>query len=239
MFSNTIEWQYLIKNIPRLLNTIPFTLMVVFISAFFGILLGILVTAVRIRKPLIISQCIQVYVSFTRGTPGIIQLFVVYYGLPVFLRLFGVDINQLSRTAFAILTLVLHNASFASEVFLPTWKSIDKGQHDAADSIGMSSHQKLWRILIPQMVPIALPNLGNLLINLIKDTSLLFTIGIVDLMGQAKTIIASDYGIGKIEIYLIIAAIYWFLTFATERGICGLENHFSRKTSHRRLIRRD
>ena len=218
-----IDFAYIEKIFPKLIQMVPFTFLIVLVSGFFGILLGVIVTVIRIKKTRMLFQIVSVYVSFTRSTPGLIQLFVVYYGLPVLLSAFGININQWSRTAFAILTLILHNGAYSSEILRPAYLAVGKGQHDAADSVGLTSTQKLIRIIAPQMVPIALPSLANLLMDLIKDTSLLFTIGVVDLMGRAKMIIGNDYGVGQLEVYITIAAIYWFVSAIAEKGISEME----------------
>lgn len=221
--SSGIDINYLAKVLPKLTATLPLTLFVVLIAGVLGFLLGMIVTAIRIKKVKVLFHIVAVYVSFIRSTPGLIQLFVVYYGVPVLFKSFGIDINQWSRTAFAILTLILHNGAYVSEILRPAYLAVDKGQRDAADSIGMTGMQKLIRIISPQVVPVALPSLGNLLIDLIKDTSLLFTIGVVDLMGKAKLIIANDYGIGKLQVYIAVAVIYWAISAVTEKGIHTLE----------------
>lgn len=217
-------FEYVANILPKLIKMIPLTLFVVLVAGISSFFLGVIVTAIRIKKVKVLFQIISVYVSFMRSTPSLIQLFVVYYGLPIIFKLAGVDIQQWSRTGFAILTLVLHNGAYLSEVMRPAYLAVDKGQHDAADSIGLTRTQKFFRIICPQVVPIALPSLGNLLIDLIKDTSILFTIGVVDLMGKAKLIISNDYGVGQLKVYVTIAVIYWIISIIAEKGIKALEN---------------
>lgn len=216
--------EYVAKILPKLIKMLPLTLFVVMVAGVISFFLGVIVTAIRIKKVKVLFQIISVYVSFMRSTPSLIQLFVVYYGLPIIFKVAGVDIQEWSRTAFAILTLVLHNGAYLSEVMRPAYLAVDKGQHDAADSIGLTGTQKFFRIICPQVVPIALPSLGNLLIDLIKDTSILFTIGVVDLMGKAKLIITNDYGVGQLKVYITVAVIYWIISIIAEKGIQALEN---------------
>lgn len=207
----------------KLLENVPVTLLVMLLSAVVALFLGIAVTAVRLKKVKVLYPLASVYISFSRGTPILIQLFVIYYGAPLLFRLAGIDINGWSQIAFAVITLVFHNAAIFSEIARPAYLAVDKGQHDAADSIGMTGAQKVFRIICPQAVPIALPSLGNLLIDLIKDTSILFTIGVVDLMGRAKLIIANNYGIGKVTVYIAVALIYWAISALAEGGVRLLE----------------
>jgi L-cystine transport system permease protein len=222
--SSGTGFEYIAKILPKLMTVVPLTLLVVLVAGVLGFFLGIIVTAIRVKKVKVLFQIVSVYVSFMRSTPSLIQLFVVYYGMPILFKLAGIDIQQWSRTGFAILTLVLHNGAYLSEVMRPAYLAVDKGQHDAADSIGLTGTQKFLRIICPQVVPIALPSLGNLLIDLIKDTSILFTIGVVDLMGKAKLIITSDYGVAQLKVYIILAIIYWIISAAAEKGIHILED---------------
>ena len=108
-----------------------------------------------------------------------------------------------------------------SEYLRPAYLAVDRGQHDAADSIGMTGFTKLRRIILPQMLPIAWPNLENAFVELVKDTSVLFVIGLTDIMGMAKKIISNDYGVKKLEVYLAAAAIYGCITFAVSK-LCQL-----------------
>lgn len=223
-----IDFEYIAKVFPKLIEVIPITLFVVLIAGLFSIFLGAIITVVRVKKVKVLFPIVSVYVSFARSTPILIQLFVVYYGAPLLFKPIGIDINNWSRTAFAIIALVLHNGAYFSEVMRPAYLAVDKGQHDAADSIGLTGTQKFIRIICPQVVPIALPSLGNLLIDLIKDTSILFSIGVVDLMGRAKLIIANDYGIGKVQVFIAVAIIYWIISAVSEKGIHALEKRTER-----------
>ncbi len=221
--SSGISPAYLTGIFIKLMENVPITLLVVLISGVLAFFLGAAVSAVRIQKIKILYPLFSIYISFARSTPILIQLFVIYYGSPLLFSLAGIDINQWGQTVFAIITLIFHNAAILSEIARPAYLAVDKGQHDAADSIGLSGFHKVMRIIVPQMVPIALPSLGNLLIDLIKDTSILFTIGVVDLMGRAKQIIANNYGIGKVYVFIVVALIYWFLSAVAEKFIRIIE----------------
>jgi L-cystine transport system permease protein len=94
--------------------------------------------------------------------------------------------------------------------------SVDKGQLDAADSIGMTGMMKFRRVILPQMLPIAWPNIENALIELVKDTSVLFVIGLFDIMGMAKMFIQNDYGVKKLEVYIAAGIVYWCIIFFVE-----------------------
>lgn len=221
-----IDLVYILKILPKFIGVVPYTLLIITISGMLGLLLAIIITTIRIKKIKIVNELTGVYISFFRSTPGIIHLFLVYYGLPIFLKLFGIDINWWSRSAYSILALVLFNGAYLSEILRPAYLAVDKGQHEAAESIGLTGFKKLYRIIFPQALPIALPNLGNALIDLIKDTSVLFIIGLVDIMGKAKLLIANDYGVKKLEVYITVGIIYWVLISIADFGIKTIEKKY-------------
>jgi L-cystine transport system permease protein len=122
---------------------------------------------------------------------------------------------------------VAYNGAFMSEIIRPAYLSVGKDQQDAAKSIGMTNWQRLSRIIFPQVLPIALPSLTTALIDLLKDTSLLFLIGLVDLMGQADILISNSYGIYQVEVYVAIAFIYWGMSSVIIWVNKKIENRFS------------
>lgn len=221
----------MLEIIPGFISALPLTLAVIICSEAFGLLLSIIVTCIRMKRIRVLHTLMELYISFTRSTPILLQLLLVYYGLPVFLALFGVNINFWSKVVFAIVTLVLHNGAFLSEVLRPAYLAVDRGQHEAADSLGLTAYQKLTRIIIPQILPIALPRLGNALINLIHDTSILFVIGLIDLMGNASSLISNDYGSRQIEVYLTVALIYWAISYLADKVV----QYFEKKTEKYQL----
>lgn len=218
-----MDLKFIMNIFPSLIKTLPLTIYIVVVTAILGFLLAIVVTALRIKKVPFISQLLNIYTSFMRSTPGLIHIFIVYYGLPVIFALIGININMISRVTFSIVALVLYNGAFVSEILRPSYLAIPTAQHEAATSVGMTNWQKLIRIIFPQVLPIALPSLGNALIDLLKDTSLLFLIGLIDIMGQADIIIANTLGVYQLEVYVAVALIYWALSVVLEQTISFLE----------------
>lgn len=223
-----IDFKYIANIFFNLAEKLPITLWVVLIAGVFGFFWAVIVTVIRIKKVKIIFPIILVYISFIKSTPVLLQLFVVYYGVPILFKSIGIDINDWSRTAFAIVTLVITYGAYLSDVMRPAYLAVNKGQHDAADSIGSTGTQKFIRIICPQLFPIALPSLCNLLLELIKETSILFAIGVVDLMGEAKLIIANNYGIGKMQVFIAVAIMYWIISVAVEKEINLLEKRYQK-----------
>ena len=209
-----MDFEYLLDVTPALLGKLPLVLGVVVSSAVGGFTLAVLVTALRLRRVPLLHPLLEGYVSFMRCTPGIIHILLVYYGLPVLLGAFGIHIDALSKVAFAVITLVLSAGAVMSEVMRPALLAVSPEQREAALSVGMTRTQTALRVTAPQALPVALPNLGNAVIALLDDTSLLFLIGVIDLMGLAEVLISDSYGIHKLEVYVAIALIYWACTIA-------------------------
>lgn len=216
---------YIIEVFPKLLATLPITLLIIIISAILGLLLSIGVTYLRIKNFKILGTFLEMYVSFMRSTPILIQLFIVFYGLPVLMRSLGFTMDFGAITS-CIVALIIYNGAYLSEILRPAYLSVDRGQHEAADSLGYTPFEKFRKVILPQLTPIALPGLGNAVVYLVHDTSLIFTIGVVDIMGQAKLILANNYGENKIEMYLTIALLYWLVCLVSDR-IIKLFEHFT------------
>lgn len=221
-----IDILYVLETLLKLLKVAPYTIFIIIVSGTLGVLLAIIVTFIRVKKIKLWNSLIGIYISFFRSTPCIIHLFLIYYGLPIVLALIDIDISWWSKTVFATVALVLFNGAYVSEILRPAYLSVDRGQHEAAESIGLAGFKKFYRIICPQALPIALPSLGNAVIDLIKDTSVLFIIGLVDIMGKAKLIIASDYGVKKLEVYIAVGIIYWGITFLSDIGMKSLEKKY-------------
>lgn len=212
----------------QVLDRLPVTLLMLILSLFFALLLSIVIAVIRIQKVPVLYQISTVYLSFTRATPLLVQLFLVYFGLPKFLLIFHIDINSFDRLFFAILAFTLHTAAYLSEVVRGAYLAVGKQQLEAAYSVGMTYFQALRRIILPQAFVIALPNMGNTTIELFKDTSLAFTIGIIDIMGQARIILGNNYGLGLFQIYLVISIVYWMVCLAIELVVDRLERMFKK-----------
>ncbi|MCZ0716996.1 amino acid ABC transporter permease [Aerococcus kribbianus] len=223
-----MDISYMVNILPQLLRYLPITIYIFILASVLGIALASLVTWLRLKHLPILHWLLEIYVSFMRATPGIIHIFLVYYGLPVLLRLVGINIGHLSRMLYTVLALVLYNGAFISEILRPAYLAVEANQREAAMSIGMTKWQANKRIIIPQMLPIALPSINNAVVDLLKDTSLLFLIGLVDIMGQAEILIAQNYGVYQLEVYLVVGLIYWLLCLVIDGAFQGLSRSWSR-----------
>lgn len=225
--TNVFEWELIFTNIPKLMKYLPITLQVAFLSYFFSLLVGLLVAIVRIKKPKVIYQLVGFYVSFTRGTPILVQLYATYFGIPMILQLINLkfntnfSINFIPNIVFALVALSLNDAAYSSEYIRASIESVDKGQREAAHSIGMTAFQTMWRIVIPEALVVALPSLGNSLISLIKGTSLVFTCAVVDITAGGRLIAGRNYRF--FEMYISLAIIYWIITVVVSKVFSFLE----------------
>ncbi|OIS56255.1 amino acid ABC transporter permease [Staphylococcus equorum] len=195
----------------QVLQQLPLTLLMIIVSLFFAIILGFILAMIRIKKTKILAPIVRVYLSFIRSTPLLLQLFLVYFALPQLLLLIHIDINHFSRLFFVILAFTLHTGAYLSEIIRAGYQSVEYSQIEAGLTIGLSYPRILKDIIIPQALRNSIPNLTTQIIELVKDTSLAFTIGIIDMMGQVKLIIGNNYGLGMLEVYIVISIIYWII----------------------------
>lgn len=201
------------QSFHQILDAAPMTLLIALVATAAGLLLAILIVIVREKKkPIpIVTPLTATLVSFIRGTPILVQLYVVYYGLPqllVVLKSWGADVstNGLPALLIAFLAYSFNAAANLSESIRSAYHAVDPGQYEAAVTVGMTPREAVFRIVIPQLIANLLPNLTNILLDLIKDTALVYNIGIVEIMGQAN--IVSSLGFKYLETYLDALLIY-------------------------------
>ncbi|MDR1596260.1 MAG: amino acid ABC transporter permease [Treponema sp.] len=215
---------YVFTIIPRLVPYLGITLVIALLTLILGLFFGCLLAWAKLGNIVLLRKLAYGYTSVIRCTPPLILLFMSYYGLPKLFALFGIDINDLDKIYFVLTAFTLLYAAVLSELIRSTYEAIDPGQFEAAAASGLTDWQALRRIILPQAVFIAIPNLGNTIISLLKEGSLAFTIGLIDVMGRAKMIISLNYGARSLEIYLALALIYWALTFLVVKGTRFLED---------------
>lgn len=216
-------------SIPALLPYLTVTLVVGVTSILTGSILGMLLAWAKLSGHKVIRALADVYTYIIRCTPSIVLLFIVFYGLPKFMEAeFGIDLDDLSRAVFVIITFTLLFGAYVSEVFRSAYETVDKGQYEAAVTIGLSPKQAFFRVMLPQAAVIALPNFGNSVINLMKESALAYTIGLIDLLGRTNLIIAKNYGAYGIELYVACLLIYWGLSLVIEQAFLRMESYLDR-----------
>lgn len=194
--------QLVLDSLPFLLKGAWWTVVLSLGGMFFGLLLGFGLALLRLYAFWPLQWLARVYVSFFRGTPLLVQLFMIYYGLPQL----GIQFDPLPA---ALIGFSLNMAAYTAEILRAAIASIDRGQWEAAASIGMGRAQTLYRAILPQAARTALPPLGNSFISLVKDTALAATIQVPELFRQAQLITARTFEI--FTMYLAAALIYWLL----------------------------
>ncbi|KGR79292.1 amino acid ABC transporter permease [Ureibacillus manganicus] len=194
---------YMFSLIPEIMEYIPITLFMAILAMILTIIIGLLLTFMRSSKLKVLNYIATVYISFFRAIPMLVQLFLIYYGLP---QLFPVFTKMDAVTA-AVIGFGFKQAAFASEIFRAAFLSVDKGQMEACLAGGMTKVQAYQRVIIPQAFRNALPATGNTFISLIKETSLAFTLGVVELFAEAK--MQASNTLRFFEAYLAVALVYW------------------------------
>lgn len=194
-----IVWKYFPVLAKGAVTTVELTALAVLIGTF----LGLVIAFASISNNVMVKGFAKFYTWLMRGTPLLLQLFVIYYGFPQF----GLT---LSPFAAAVMGLSLNSAAYIAEIVRAAIQSIDKGQMEAARSIGMSYFQAMIRVIVPQATRRMIPPLGNEFIALLKDSSLVATISMVDLMRTAQQMYATTFR--PVEIFAATGVLYLLLT---------------------------
>lgn len=219
--SQAASWLTITRNaLPALLTGTLVTIQLALISAVLGLVLGSLLGIARLSKNSVLRWFARAYIEFFRGTPLLVQIFMIYFGIPSVIRELGLEFN-FDRFVAAIVALTLNAAAYIAEIVRAGIESIDVGQTEAADSLGLDSWQRLRYIIFPQAFRRMLPPLGNQFISLIKDTTLVAVIGFEELFQRGQLIVAVNYR--PFELYALVALIYLTLTLLSSQVFSYLE----------------
>ncbi|OAN12664.1 ABC transporter permease [Photobacterium jeanii] len=205
------DFDYMLSLVPILLGYLGITLAMALWGLLFALVIAIAIAMIRVYRLPVLDQLAQLYISFFRGTPLLVQLFLLYYGLPQIFPLFiGLD----AFTA-AVIGLSLHFAAYKAESIRAAILGIDRSQREASLAIGMTEWQTMRRVILPQATRIALPSLMNYFIDMIKSTSLAFTLGVAEIMARAQMEASSSFKF--FEAFLAVALIYWLMVVVLTR----------------------
>ena len=222
--------EVIFTSIPGLLPYLGVTICIGLISIITGSIFGLGLAWAKLSGNKFLRALAEGYTYIIRCTPSIVLLFVIFYGLPKLVEsLFDYDIDDLSRAVFVVMTFTLLFGAYVSEVFRSAYLTVDRGQYEAAVASGLSPWQAIVRIVIPQAAVIALPNFGNSVINLLKESALAYTIGLIDLLGRTNLVISQNYGAYGIELYTACLLMYWLLNLIIERSFLTLEGRLSHR----------
>ncbi len=208
-----LDINYLLKVVPVIIKALPITISIAIISMIIGVIVGLIVTFLRRTPYSFINGIFDLYVSFFRGTPLMVQLFIFFFGLPQLLPI----LSMIEAYPAAVIVLSINASAYISEVMKSSIDAIDKGQYEAALSVGMSHLQAMERVILPQAFKVAVLPLGNTFISLVQGTSITFMIGLKDIMGVAKVSSAASYRF--LESFLAVGLIYWLLTLVITKFI--------------------
>ncbi|MEJ6077124.1 amino acid ABC transporter permease [Vibrio sp. 1-Bac 57] len=208
---SSFDFQYIIELMPILLKYLGVTMEMALWGFVFALILALGLALVRVFKITFIQHLASLYISFFRGTPLLVQLFLLYYGFPQFMPIFvGMD----AFTA-AIIGLSLHFSAYMAESIRAAILGIDKSQMEACLSLGMTRLQAMKRVILPQASRVATPSLMNYFIDMIKSTSLAFTLGVVEIMAKAQMEASSSFKF--FESFLAVAVVYWIVVIIFTR----------------------
>lgn len=210
----------IINALPNLLLGAVVTLEITALSVVFGMIGGSLIGIARLSSILPLRWVTRAYVDFFRGTPLLVQIFMIYFGLPALAQNIGIPL-RFDRLFAAVVALSLNSAAYISEIVRAGIQSIEPGQAEAANSLGMSGVQTMRYIIFPQALRRMIPPLGNEFISLVKDTSLVSVIGFEELLRRGQLIVADTYR--AFEIYTAVALVYLVLTLASSQFFSHVE----------------
>ncbi|MGO2722821.1 MAG: ABC transporter permease subunit [Lactobacillus sp.] len=204
------------RIITTLLSGLPITLILLVFSFILASLIGLGIAWLSLRKNPICTIIAKIYLGIVRGTPPLLMLLLTYYGLPKLLLLIGINIEAWSKLLFGIIGLSVGWSGYLSEAFRSAYLSVDQGQYEAALVVGMSPSDAFWQIIMPQTILISLPNIQNLVIGLVKATSLVYVIGLVDMYSTATDLSNQNQGVYQLGIFVVLALIYWMVVLGIE-----------------------
>ena len=213
-----MDLSYIALLMPSLIRGLGQTLLLFALTLVFSLPLGLVFTLGSISKVLPLRWLSRIYIWVFRGTPLMLQLFFIYYGLPFL----GIAFDRMTS---AVVTFVLNYAAYFAEIYRAGIQSIDRGQHEAAKTLGFTRWQTMRLIILPQTVSRVIPPVCNETITLVKDTALVTAIGVGELLKAAEGAVNRDM---DITAYILVALIYLALTFVLTVVYERLEKRFSR-----------
>ncbi|MGE8078871.1 amino acid ABC transporter permease [Peribacillus loiseleuriae] len=218
--SEGLNYQFLVDTFFVALSGVPIALIITIVSLLIALPLGFLLALTRINRIPVLNRFAQIYVSFVRGTPVIIQIFIIYSSVPLLLasifEKYNINMNvyDVNPIWYAFIVFSLNTTAILIEVFRSALSTVSKGQLEAAYSVGLTNVQAFRRIIIPQTLVVALPNICTATVNLIKATSLGYAMSLQEITLRAK--VAANVGYNYVEAYIDIFLVYLILCSLVE-----------------------
>lgn len=218
---------------PMLEGLLKYSIPITIVTFILGLIIALFTALMRISTSKVLKGIARVYVSIIRGTPMIVQLFIIFYGIPELGRLVTGNADEqwtLSSVISAIIGLSLNVGAYASEIIRGGIISIPKGQTEAAYSIGMNYRQTIQRIILPQAIRVSIPALGNTFLSLIKDTSLLGFILVAEMFRKAQEVASTTYE--YFTIYILVAVMYWVIASLSQLSKASMNHILKEGITH-------
>ncbi|EHD20227.1 MULTISPECIES: ABC transporter permease subunit [Brenneria] len=212
--------------IPKLLHNMDVTLYISIVSLLISLLGGLFFVALQEQKNRTIQKIVTGYLDVMRGSPLILLILLFFYGGKLILSELGISPQAISDNVFAILSISASMSAYFAEMMRSAYHAVDQGQKEAISSLNIPPFLGLIRIIFPQGLIIAIPNLGNLLINIVKMTSLINIIGIIDIFGRAQKISQNSYGVKQAEAFISVVLIYWAINVLIFAVMKALEKRY-------------
>ena len=222
-----MDLDLMISSFPKLLNATLVTLKLLSLSLIFGLILGLFFAILRLNKNIFLNRFSYFYSYIFRGTPLLVQIFIIYFGLGQIEFLRSSFLWSILKEPYwcAIIAFSLNTGAYTSEILRSAFQTINKGFIEAGDSLGISKKIIFYKIQIPIAIRQSLPAYGNEIILMLKGTSLASTVTLMDLTGVAKYIISTTFK--PIEVFIVAGGIYLFMTFIVHNFIRYLEKKYS------------
>lgn len=225
MYRPSIDLSLMLDSLPTILSGLPYTIGISLTAFILGNLLGIFLTIIGLLPSKICTSIVRVYISFFRGVPSLVLLFLLYFGLPY----------QLEAVTAACICFSLTSSAFIAEIYRGAISSIDSGQWDAAYALGLPFSKVVGKIIFPQVIRISVPALGNVAMDLVKGSSLAAMITIPDIFQKAKQVGGRTFD--YMSMYILVALIYWFLCILIGWLQRGIEWFYDRRLTKKQRVR--
>ena len=222
-----MDLDFMLENLPRLLKATKLTIQLTLLSLFFGIFVGVFFAILRTGKNKVLYYISYYYSYILRGTPLLVQIFIIYFGLGQveWIRESFLWIFLKEPYSCAILAFTLNTGAYSSEIFRSAFETINKGIVEAAEGLGINKINIFFKVKLPLAIRQSLPAYGNEMILMLKGTSLASTVTLLDLTGVAKHIISTTFR--PVEVFIVAGSIYLLMTFVIHNFIKFLEKKYN------------
>ena len=217
-----LDLDYMLGLVPVILGYVPLTLAMAGLAMGLALVIASLLAVERVVRVPVLDRLVAIFISFFRGTPLLVQLFLFYYGLPQIVSF----LTQINGVTAAIMGLTLHFSAYMAESIRAAIIGVDRSQWEASQAVGMTQSQMMRRIILPQAARIAAPTRVNYFIDMIKGTSLAFTLGVTEMMGATQKEAAGSFL--YFEAFLVVAILYWIIVESLSFGQRWLEVHLNK-----------